>query len=84
VLLLADRNLAELSSEKLHPEADGRRCSDSYSNIRWSLGSFVEESVEGFRNQEGIETPQEDQQSQLTCNLGRLSETEPATKGQRT
>jgi hypothetical protein len=41
--MLADRNLAKLSSERLHPEADGSKYKDPQPNIRWSSGSLVEE-----------------------------------------
>jgi hypothetical protein len=41
--MLADRSLAELSPEKLHPAADGNRCRDPEPNIRWSLERLVEE-----------------------------------------
>ena len=43
------------------------------SNIRLSSGSLVEGLGEELRNLEGIETPQEDQQGQVTWTLGALS-----------
>ena len=65
-MILADRNLALLSSERLHPAASGNRCIDPQPNIRWNLGSLVEDLGERLRDQKRTETPQEDQQSQLT------------------
>jgi hypothetical protein len=41
--MLADRKLAQLSPEKLHPTANGNRCRDTQPIIRQSLGSVVEE-----------------------------------------
>ena len=61
--MLADRNLAQLSSEGLHLEANGKRGQGSHPNIRWSSGSLMEEWGEGFRdpNRTRTGTPQEDQ-----------------------
>jgi hypothetical protein len=39
-----------------HPAADGSRHRDPQPNMRWSLGSLVEELKEGLRNTEGIRT----------------------------
>jgi hypothetical protein len=33
---------------RLHPAANGRRCRDPQSNIRWSLESLTEELAEGL------------------------------------
>jgi len=45
------------------------------------LGDFYGKNMgEGLQAWKGIGTPQEDQQSQLTWALGRISETEPPTK----
>jgi hypothetical protein len=73
--MLADRNLASLSSERLYPEANGKRCKDSYPNIRWSSGSHMEELREGLRNPKRKGILQEDQQSQLTWTLGSSQRT---------
>ena len=47
-----------MSSERFHPAADGNRCRDPHPNIRWNLGSLVQELEEGLENPERIETPQ--------------------------
>jgi hypothetical protein len=77
--MLADRSLAQLSSEKLHPAADGNRCRDTQPNTRQSMGSLVEESGEGLRELEGSRTPLRPTES---TNLGPwwLTVTEPPTK----
>jgi hypothetical protein len=36
--MLADRNIAYLSSERLHPAADENRCRDLQPKIKWSPG----------------------------------------------
>jgi hypothetical protein len=41
--MLADRNLALLSPEKLHPAMYGGRFRDPQTNIRCALGSLLEE-----------------------------------------
>ena len=41
--MLAERNLAQLSLERLHPVTDGNRCRDPQPNIRQSSWSLVEE-----------------------------------------
>jgi hypothetical protein len=41
--MLAYRSLAQLSSERLHPEADRNRQRDLKPSIRRSLGNVVEE-----------------------------------------
>jgi hypothetical protein len=41
-LLLAERNLVELSSKNIHQKAYAHRCRDSYPNIREILGNPVE------------------------------------------
>jgi len=43
---------------------------DPQSNIRWSLGTLVDELGERLRDLEGIGTPHEDQQIQLIWVLG--------------
>jgi hypothetical protein len=55
--MLADWNLAYLSSERLHPTANGKRCKDSHPNFRWNWGSFME------RCGRKIEEPEEDRDS---------------------
>jgi hypothetical protein len=40
--IFADRNLAYLSSERLHSAADGNRCRDTQLNIRQSSGNLEE------------------------------------------
>jgi len=41
--ILADRNLAQLSSERLQTAADGGKGRDPQANTRQSLGNLVEE-----------------------------------------
>ena len=42
--MFANPSLAQLSSERLHPEADGNRiCNDPRTNIRSSSGSLLEQ-----------------------------------------
>jgi hypothetical protein len=41
--MLADREIAYLSSMRFHSAADGGRCRDPQPNIWQSLGSLVEE-----------------------------------------
>jgi hypothetical protein len=65
--MLADRNLAQLSPERLHPAVDGGRCRDSQSNIRRSL---VEEWGIELSKLEGSRTLQEDPQIQLAWDHG--------------
>ena len=69
-VVLADRSLAWLSSERLHPAADGNRCRDPQPHIRWSLGSLIEELGEGLKDQKGTGIPQEDQERQDTWTHG--------------
>ena len=64
--MLADKRSSWLSSERLHPAADLDRCRDPQPNSGWSMGIFMEELGEGFWASKGTDTPQEDQQSQLT------------------
>jgi len=40
--MFADRNLAKLSLESLHPAADGGRCRGPHPNIRQSPESLME------------------------------------------
>jgi hypothetical protein len=55
--MFADRSLAKLSSERLHPTADGNRFGDPQPNIRWS-------SLESCGGVGGmIEGPEEDRDS---------------------
>ena len=61
-----DKNLAQLSPERLHPAVDGNRCRDPQPNIKWSLGRLLEELGDGLRNLEGIGIPQGSQQNKLT------------------
>lgn len=53
-----------MSSESLHPAANGKRCRDSHPNIRWSSWCLIEELGE-LRDLKRTGTPQEDKQSQL-------------------
>jgi hypothetical protein len=39
--MLTDGNLAQLSLERLHQAANGKRYRDSHLNIRWSWKSFL-------------------------------------------
>jgi hypothetical protein len=59
---LADRNLAQLSSKKLHPAANGKRCRKLQPNTGWCSGSLMEELGKGLRNPKRTGLPQEDQQ----------------------
>ena len=47
--MLIDRILAQLSSERFHPEAYGYRCRDPQPNIKQNSGSLVAETWEGSR-----------------------------------
>ena len=69
--MLADRSLAWLSSERLHPAADSDRYRHTKSNCGWSLGTH---GRIGGRTvgPDGDRTPQEDQQSQLIWTLEAL------------
>ena len=58
-----------MSSERLHPAADGNRCRDSQPNIRWSSWSLVGELGDRLGDPKRIGTQQENQ-SQLTWILG--------------
>jgi hypothetical protein len=51
--MLADRSLALLSSERLHPAADWNRCRYPQPNIEQSPGTLLEE----LRTMKGIGTP---------------------------
>ena len=53
-----------MSSERLHPATDGKRCRDPQSNIRQSAGNPAEKEEEGVR---GSRTAQENPQNNLTC-----------------
>ena len=67
--MLADRSLAWLSSEELHPETDLKRCRSTQPNSGWRLGTLENEKEEGLQPGNGrqwIGTPQEVQQNQLT------------------
>ena len=64
--MLVDTSGTWLYSERLHPAADSDSCRDPQPNNGWSLETLMEELGEGLRSPEGIGTPQEDQQSQLT------------------
>jgi len=70
--MLADRSLAWLSSERLHPASDSDRCRHPQPNSGWSSGTLMEEQEEGLWALKGMGTPQEEQQSQLTWSLGTL------------
>jgi hypothetical protein len=63
--MLADRNLAQVSSDRIHTAANGKRYRLPQPNIRWSPGSLMAEFEEGLRDLKRTGTPQEDQQSQL-------------------
>jgi hypothetical protein len=60
--MLADRNLALLFSERLHPASNGKRCRDSQLNIIWSLRSLREELGEGLRDRKRTGILLKDQQ----------------------
>jgi hypothetical protein len=64
--MLVDRSLAQLSSERLPPAADGNRGKNPQPNTRQSSGCLVEESGTGLSELERSRTPQEDLWSQLT------------------
>ena len=68
--MLADRSM--VSSERLHPRADSDKYEHPQPNSRWSLGTLMEEQEDRLWALEGIGTPQEDQQNQLTWILGIL------------
>ena len=70
--MLADRKLTWLPNEKLHLVADLNRYRHPQRNSGWSLGPLMEKLEEGLRVPEGIGTPLEDQQSQLTWTLVAL------------
>lgn len=61
--MLAEGNLAYLSSERLHPAVDKGRCRDLQQNIRWSSGSLVEECEKELSKSDWPRTPQEDLQN---------------------
>jgi hypothetical protein len=64
--VLADRNLASLSSKRFHPAVDGNISRDPQPNIRWSLESLVGKLRIKLSKLEGSGIPHEDLQSQLT------------------
>lgn len=68
MLVLGTPNLclAQLSSVRLHPAIDGKRCRDPQSNLRRALGNPVEEEEEALWEAEGPRAPWENIQSQLT------------------
>jgi hypothetical protein len=72
--MLADRSLERLPSKRLYPADDSDRYRHPQPNSGWSLGTLMEELGEGLRAMKGIETLQEDQQSQLTWTLWGLSD----------
>jgi len=47
--MLADRSLAQLSSERLHLSVDRNKCRDLQPNIRQNSGSLVEELGVGLK-----------------------------------
>jgi hypothetical protein len=55
--MLADRILAQLSSERLHGTADQSVCRYPQPNIRWSWRVFVEELWEGLKDPKRTGTP---------------------------
>lgn len=75
-----DRSLQQLSSDRLHPKADGNICRDP--QILDRAQSFVEELGVELRQSDGTRIPQEDVQSQLTWvdTWDSLTETEPPTQ----
>ena len=56
--MLADRSLAQLSSERLYPAADRNRSREPQPNFGQNLETFMEELGEGLRGPEKIGTPQ--------------------------
>jgi hypothetical protein len=65
-VVLADRSLAWLSSERLYQQLT-ETDEDTYSPaLDWDRGMSMEELEEGLKEQKGMATPKEDQQYQLT------------------
>lgn len=64
--MLTDKIIVWLSSERLHLEAESKEYSDPQSNGGWNLQSLKESLGQGLKTLQGIESPQEDQQNQLT------------------
>ena len=62
LLMLAERSLIQLSSERLHPAADQNRFRDPQPNIRQSMSRIIEQIVEKLKDPEGIGNKQEDKQ----------------------
>jgi hypothetical protein len=46
--MIANRNLARVSSEMIHPAADLDRCRYPYPNSGWSLRTLMEKQEEGL------------------------------------
>lgn len=59
-------SLVQLSPQRLHQGADGKRCSDPHPSIRQSLEYAAKEGEEGFQVPEGSKTPQNSSQNHLT------------------
>jgi hypothetical protein len=65
-VMLVDRSLAWVFSERLYPAADWNRCRDPQLSIGQRSLTPIEKSGKGLKVLRGMATPQEDQQSQLT------------------
>jgi hypothetical protein len=63
-----DRSLAQLSSERLYPAAEGKSWGDPQQTSGRVQGVLGEELAIELRELEGSMTPQEDLQCQLTSN----------------
>ena len=50
--MLADKSLAQLSSERLHLAADGNGCRDPQPNVKWGLRNLVKERDEELKESE--------------------------------
>ena len=77
--MLIDRILAQLSSERFHPAADGYRCRDPQPNIKQNSGSLVAETWEGLR-EPGVKYTTRRHIELTNLGQGGLTETEPPNK----
>ena len=68
--MVAERNLAQLFSERLHTAADRNRCRDPQLNIRWSPRNLVGELWKNLRDPEARGTLHEYLQNQHTWTPG--------------
>ena len=65
--MLTDKSM--LSCERINQGAGSNRFRHPQPNSAWSLGMFMEEEKEELQTSKETQTPQEDQQSQLTWTL---------------